>query len=147
MQEQFSLLAPSHGYEYFETCRECGAAFQVYGALEEGFLTGPEKFDREFGEGDIRARLPWMDEPYKSGILELYKNVWGPLCRKYGCSYANLFEAWTMAQFEDISLLTGFRHRESIEDTVKCFDIELEEEDIKTLNSTARKVQVKTLDK
>lgn len=135
VQEQYSLLAPFHGQDFFPVCKETGTTFQVYGVLEEGFLTGPEHLDVEFGKGDIRGKLPWVKEPTRSRIHDLYKNVWGPMCEKYGCSYANLIEAWTLAQYEDLSLLTGFRRRKTIEDTVKCFDIKLEEKDFDTAES------------
>ncbi|MGI6212387.1 MAG: aldo/keto reductase [Anaerovoracaceae bacterium] len=147
VQEQFSLLAPFHGREYFDTCSKYGTTFQVYGVLEEGYLTGPEPFRKSYGKADIRARLPWLNEPYKSGILKLYDEVWKPMCEKYGCSYANLFEAWTLSQYDNLSLLTGFRRRKTIEDTVKCFDVRLEEDDIRTLNETVKPVQVDKVDK
>lgn len=147
VQEQFSILAPFHGSEYFPACSRYGTTFQVYGALEEGFLTGPEHFRNKFGKNDIRTRLPWMTEPYRSGILKLYDEVWTPMCEKYQCSYANLFEAWTLAQHDDLSLLIGFRHRKTIENTVKCLDIHLEKEDLQTLSDTVRGVQVRELDK
>lgn len=147
VQEQFSILAPFHGEDYFPACRKYGTAFQVYGVLEEGFLTGPEHFEKRFGKNDIRTRLPWMKEPYRTGILKLYEQVWKPLCEKYHCSYANLFEAWALEQYDNISLLTGFRHKETIENTVKCFDVHLEPEDIRLLNNTVKGVQVKELDK
>lgn len=147
VQEQFSVLAPSHGEGYFDACRRHGTTFQVYGALEEGFLTGPDRLNRTFDADDIRARLPWTSEPYKSGIAKLYDEVWAPLCEKYGCSYANLFEAWTLAQYENLSLLTGFRHEETIRDTIKCLDLELEQSDIEKISETAKPVQVEELDK
>ncbi|MGI6177935.1 MAG: aldo/keto reductase [Eubacterium sp.] len=147
VQEQFSILAPFHGTDYFPSCSRYGTTFQVYGALEEGFLTGPEHFESKFGKNDIRTRLPWMTEPYRSGILKLYDEVWTPMCEKYRCSYANLFEAWTLAQYEDLSLLTGFRQRKTIEDTVKCLDVRLSDDDIRLLSETAKGVQVKVLDK
>lgn len=100
-----------------------------------------------FGKNDIRTRLPWMTEPYRSGILRLCDEVWKPMCEKYQCSYANLFEAWTLAQYENLSLLIGFRHRETIENTVKCLDIHLEKSDLQLLSDSVRDVQVKVLDK
>ncbi|MFU0842562.1 MAG: putative oxidoreductase [Burkholderia sp.] len=147
VQEQFSILAPFHGNDYFPACRKYGTTFQVYGALEEGFLTGPEHFQQKFGKNDIRTRLPWMTEPYRSGILKLYDQVWKPMCEKYQCSYANLFEAWSLAQYETMSLLIGFRRRETIENTVKCLDIHLEKADLQLLANSVRNVQVKVLDK
>jgi methylglyoxal reductase len=147
VQEQFSILAPFHGQDYFPACQKYGTTFQAYGLLEEGFLTGPEHFEQHFGENDIRTRLPWMTEPYKSGILKLYDQVWKPLCDKYNCSYANLFEAWTLAQYENLSLLTGFRRKATIENTVKCLDLQLEQADLDLLSSSVKDVQVKVLDK
>ncbi len=147
VQEQFSLLAPRHGREYFPACREKNVTFQAYGILEEGYLTGPEKFDLHFGKNDIRTRLPWMQEPHRGRILTLYREVWEPLCRKYGCSYANLMEAWTLAQHESMNILTGFRRIQTIQDTVKCLDLKLEAEDLDLISRTAVPAQVSQLDK
>ncbi|MGI6590392.1 MAG: aldo/keto reductase [Eggerthellaceae bacterium] len=147
VQEQFSILAPFHGRDFFPACRRHRALFQGYGILEEGYLTGPEHLDVSFGAGDIRMRLPWATEPYKSGIRRLYQEVWSPMCEKYRCSYANLFEAWTLAQFENSTLLTGFRREASIRDTVKCLDLSLDAQDLAALDETASAVQVRTLDK
>lgn len=69
------------------------------------------------------------------------------MAEKYGCSYANLFEAWALSQFEGMSLLTGFRRVKSIQDTAKCVGIGLSKEDIASLSETARPVQAKDLDK
>lgn len=147
VQEQFSLLAPFHGQDYFDTCTKYHTTFQTYGVLEEGFLTGKEAFDRQFGGNDIRMRLPWITEPYKGKLLKLYDDVFTPLCEKYHCSYANLFEAWSLAQYDHMSLLTGFRHKETIRDTVKCLDLHLSKEDLETLRTAVKDVQVKVLDK
>ena len=146
VQEQYSLLAPYHGMEYFPTCEKHGTTFQVYGCLEEGFLTGPEALDREYPAGDVRGKLPWVHEPYKSGIRQLFEE-WKPIVEKYNCSYSNLIEAWTLKQFPNTSLLVGFRREETMRDTVKCFDIDLTDEEVKFLNESAKDVQVKELDK
>ena len=147
VQEQYSLLAPYHGQDYFPTCDKYGTTFQVYGALEEGYLTGPQSFDRTFEKGDIRARLPWTEEARRNEILRLYREVWTPLCEKYGCSYSNLFQAFTLSQYPNLSLLTGFRRVESMRDTVKCLDLKLEDADIRLLAETAKPAQVRVLDK
>ncbi len=147
VQEQYSLLAPSHGESYFPACTKHHAAFQVYGALEEGYLTGPDHLYRSYKPGDIRARLPWNTEPYQSGLKKLYDEVWTPLTEKYHCSYANLFEAWTLNQYDNLSLLIGCRHPETILDTVSCLNLSLKQEDLQLLSETAKPVQVKELDK
>lgn len=146
VQEQFSLLAPYHGYDYFPTAKKQHAVFQSYGALEEGFLTAPEYVDRSFPVGDIRGKLPWIHEPIKSAIHNLFQ-VMQPLTAKYNCSYSNLVQAWTLRQFPDLNLLTGFRHVESIENTCHSLEIKLSDEDADMISKTAMPAQVKELDK
>ena len=146
VQEQFSLLAPYHSYDYFRTIKDTDTVFQVYGALEEGFLTRRDKVDQSYPKTDVRGKLPWFHEPYKSGIHTLF-DVMKPMREKYNCSYANIIEAWTLAQYENLNLLIGCRHAETLEDTCKCLNVKLTEEEIALLNETAKPVQVKELDK
>jgi len=146
VQEQYSLLAPYHGVEYFPTCEKCNTTFQVYGALEEGFLTAPGYVDRTFPKGDVRGKLPWIHEPIKSAIHNLF-DVLTPLTEKYNCSYSNLVQAWTLMQYPSINLLTGFTRRETMENTCKSLDIVLSAEDAELIGNTAKPAQVMELDK
>lgn len=147
VQEQYSLLAPKHGESYFPSCTKHHATFQVYGALEEGYLSGPDHLERTYGAGDIRSKLPWNKEPYLTNLKKLYNEVWTPLTQKYHCSYANLFEAWTLRQYDNLSLLIGCRHARALLDTAKCLDVNLSSEDLHLLSETAKPVQVENLDK
>lgn len=146
VQEQFSLLAPYHGMDYFPMTKKHGTTFQVYGALEEGFLTAPEFVDRSFPKGDVRGKLPWIHEPVKGHIHRLFE-VMQPLTEKYGCSYSNLVQAWTLAQYPDLNLLTGFTRPETMENTCKALDICLSKEDAEALFAAAKPAQVMELDK
>lgn len=146
VQEQFSLLAPYHGMEYFPAVNQRGVTFQVYGALEEGFLTAPDYVDRVFPKGDVRGKLPWIHEPIRSHIHKLF-DVMTPLKEKYNCSYSNLVQAWTLQQNHGINLLTGFTRPETIEDTCKSLDIQLSREDAALIADAAKPAQVMELDK
>ena len=146
VQEQYSLLAPYHGEEYFETAKKHGTTFQVYGALEEGFLTEPNFVDRFFPKGDVRGKLPWIHEPIKGNIHRLFE-VMKPLTEKYNCSYSNLVQAWTLKQYPNLNLLTGFRHTETMENTCRSLEINLSDEDVRLLSEAAKPAQVKELDK
>ena len=146
VQEQYSLLAPYHGEDYFPACKQHGTTFQVYGALEEGFLTDPAVLERSFPKGDVRGKLPWQTEPIKSAIQKLF-SLMRPLAEKYGCSYSNLVQAWTLRQFPNLSLLTGFRREETMENTVRSLNIPLSDEDAALLLEAAKPAQVKELDK
>ena len=128
VQEKFSLLNDAKR-EYFATCDEYDAVFQVYGSLEEGILAGTKTLNTVYGEGDIRSRSKWMKEPYRTRLLQMAEKL-SPLCEKYSCSYANLIQAWTLAQNDRINLLTGFRHPETMIDTCKVLDLSVTPEDL-----------------
>ncbi len=146
VQEFFSVLSPFHGRDYFSTCRKYGTTFQVYGVLEEGFLTGPAFLDKEFRKTDIRSRIPWNAPEKKEGLRKAFE-LWRPLLEKYGCSYSNLVQAWALSQYEKMSLLVGMRRSSSVEDTVKCVDINLSAEDIAFMEDSVKSIQETVLDK
>ena len=147
VQEQFSLLAPYHGLDYFPTAKKQGAVFQVYGALEEGFLTGPDMVDRSFPQGDVRGKLPWIHQPIRGEVHRFFDQVLTPLTEKYHCSYANLVQAWTLAQYPGLSLLTGFRRPETMVNTVRSLELQLEPEDLDRITQEAKPAQVREIDK
>lgn len=147
VQEFYSLLSPYHGGDYFPTTDKHGTTFQVYGALEEGFLTHPDFVDKTFPKGDVRGKLPWIHEPIKGNIHTLFDQVLTPLTKKYNCSYANLIQAWTLAQYPNLSLLTGFRRVETLENTCKSLELVLDSADIALMSEAAKPAQVPVLDK
>jgi methylglyoxal reductase len=146
VQEFFSLLAPFHGRDYFPVLADHGATFQVYGALEEGFLAAPETVEKDFPATDVRGKLPWVKEPYRSGIRGLFQ-VMAPMAEKYNCSYANLIQAWTLRQFPNLSLLIGCRRPDHLQDTCKCLDFSLTDQDAQLLTQAAAPYTVEVLDK
>lgn len=147
VQEFYSLLSPYHGGDYFPTTDKYGTTFQVYGALEEGFLTHPDFVDKTFPKGDVRGKLPWIHEPIKGNIHKLFDEVLTPLTKKYNCSYANLVQAWTLEQYPNLSLLTGFRRVETLENTCKSLELKLDPADIALMSEAAKPAQVPVLDK
>lgn len=146
VQEFFSILSPFHGRDYFPACKETGATFQVYGVLEEGYLASPSFLERDYQGNDIRARIPWAKPEYKQPLHDMF-NAWKQLCTQYGCSYANLAEAWALSQYENMNLLVGMRREKTMLDTVKCLNVGLRPEEIRFLEDTVRKIQVEVLDK
>ncbi len=141
VQEQFSLISPQHGNEYFDTCRKYGTAFQGYGILEEGFLTSSDYADREFPASDVRGQMPWTHDPQKAALHKLFESTLIPMSRAHHCSVSNLVQAWTLKQYPDLNLLTGFRHAETMRDTVKCLDISLSEQELLSITNAAHLVQ------
>ena len=70
-----------------------------------------------------------------------------PLTEKYGCSCSNLVQAWTLKQFGNINLLTGFRHVQTMENSCHSLDIKLADEDAKLLSEAAGPALAQELDK
>ena len=146
VQEFFSILSPFHGRDYFPVCDQHAASFQTYGVLEEGFLTGPEFLERRFAKTDIRARIPWVKAEYHEGLRRAFE-AWTPLCEAHRCSYAQLVEAWALAQFGRMSLLVGMRRPENVKANAAGLDVRLSPEELRLMEETVKSIQVKVLDK
>ena len=102
--------------------------------------------EREFAKTDIRSRIPWTDPEKKEGLRRAFE-IWRPLCEKYNCSFAALVESWALSQYDRMSLLVGMRKASSVEDTVRCLDIKLCDEDVKYMEEIVKAIQVAVLDK
>ena len=146
VQEFFSSLSPFHGRDYFPVCEKYNTSFQTYGVLEEGFLTGPAFLEKRFAKTDIRARIPWVEEKYHDGLRKAFA-AWTPLCEARGCSFAQLVEAWALAQFPNMSLLVGMRKSANVADTVRCLDLRLSPRELEMMEESVRGIQVAVLDK
>ncbi len=146
VQEFFSILSPFHGRDYFPVCEKYNTSFQTYGVLEEGFLTGPAFLEKRFAKTDIRARIPWVKPEYHEGLRRAFA-AWTPLCEAHGCSFAQLVEAWALAQHPNMSLLVGMRKPENVADTVRCLELRLSPEELSRMEETVKAIQVAVLDK
>ncbi|MBQ6160747.1 MAG: aldo/keto reductase [Oscillospiraceae bacterium] len=146
VQEFFSVLSPFHGRSYFPVCEKYNTTFQTYGVLEEGFLTGPAFLERSFAKTDIRSRIPWVGAEYHAGLRRAFE-AWKPLCEAHGCSYAQLVEAWALAQFPNMSLLVGMRKPANVADTVRSLELRLSPEELALIEDSVKAIQVEVLDK
>ena len=146
VQEFFSILSPFHGRDYFPVCKKYGATFQTYGVLEEGFLTSPAFMERTFVKTDIRSRIPWVQEEYKAGLKKAFE-AWEPIREAHNCSFPQLFEAWALAQYPNMSLLVGMRKPANVENNAKCLDVILRPDELAAMEEAAKPIQVEVLDK
>ena len=146
VQEFFSILSPFHGRDYFPVCEKHKVSFQTYGVLEEGFLTGPAFLERRFAKTDIRSRIPWVEEKYHAGLRRAFE-LWTPLCRDHGCSFAQLVEAWALTQYDRMSLLVGMRRPENVTANASALEIRLSQEEIRLMEDAVKAIQVEVLDK
>lgn len=136
VQEKFSLLSPGAKTSYIPTCEKLQTTFQVYGSLEASALAGREHLGRDFPAGDYRTHIPWFKDTMKPKMQKLYDAL-SPLCEKYNCSFANLIQAWTIAQSEAINLLIGVRQVKTLRDTARAVDIDIEKADLALMQKAA----------
>ena len=78
---------------------------------------------------------------------KLYPGDVRPLCEAHGCSFAQLAEAWALAQYPNMSLLVGMRRPASVADTARCLALRLSAEELALLEQSVKSIQVKVLDK
>ncbi len=146
VQEFFSILSPFHGRDYFPVCNQYRTTFQTYGVLEEGFLTSPAFMERTFVKTDIRSRIPWVQPEVKAGLKKAFE-AWEPIREAHNCSFPQLFEAWALAQYPNMSLLIGMRKPANVENNAKCLDIALTSDELAAMEDAAKPIQVEVLDK
>ena len=139
VQEKFSLLTPGAKDAYIPTCEKLGTTFQVYSSLEAGALAGRSHLGLTFPQGDFRARNRWFTDQMKPYMEQMYA-AFEPLCEKYRCSFANLVQAWTIAQSEVMNLLIGVRRVESLLDTAQAADITIQENDLAMMREYSEKL-------
>lgn len=136
VQEKFSLIDQAYR-NYFDTCTKYNTTFQVYGSLEEGILTGRSYLEKSFGKGDVRNDEGLLFGEKKKALEGLYDHL-EELASAYDCSIANLIQAWTLRQYDNLSLLTGFRRTSTMENTCKVFDINLSDKDVAYLTEIGK---------
>lgn len=146
VQEFFSILSPFHGRDYFPECDAYGTTFQTYGVLEEGFLTSPAFMERTFVKTDIRSRIPWVQPEVKAGLRRAF-DLWEQIREAHNCSFSQLFEAWAVRQYPNMSLLVGMRKPQNVADNAKCLDIVLTPDELAAMEEAAKPIQVEVLDK
>ncbi len=129
VQEKFSMLTPGAKVEYIPVCEALGTTFQVFASLEAGALTGRRQLGHVFPQGDYRSRNKWFSTQMRPHMEAFYQSL-EPLCEKYNCSFANLVQAWTIAQSDCINLLIGVRRVESLVDSARAVALAIEPEDI-----------------
>ena len=140
VQNHFSLLHRDSEEEgILDYCKENGITFFAYMVLEQGALTG--KYDKEhpFKEGTDRANA------YNDKLEELESLIqkMQEIGNKYGISAAEVGTAWAINKGTlPIIGVTKVKH---VEGVIKSKDINLTEEEIKTLEDYANKINVKTI--
>jgi aryl-alcohol dehydrogenase-like predicted oxidoreductase len=135
-QERYSLLDRNiERSGVLPWCRENDVAVLAYSPLANGLLTGKIRADRQYGPGDLRKTntrfRPENVERINATLASLQ-----PIADRHGATIAQLVIAWTIAQPGLTCALCGARDvRQAIENAAAA-DIELSEEEVRTIGAT-----------
>ncbi|CUX38397.1 NADH-dependent methylglyoxal reductase [Clostridium sp. C105KSO13] len=137
VQGKYSILDRQAEEELLPFCRENGITFQAYSPLEQGLLSG--YYTREYRPKGAQANKKWFQPEAMQKVMDMLEK-WEPLCKKYGCSIANLALAWVMAQGDYITVLNGCSKVSQIEENSKAIQIDLSKDDVKWMRSLANEI-------
>ncbi len=135
VQTEYSLWTRDVEDEILPACRELGVGFVPYSPLGRGFLTGSFGKDTDYKPGDLRVHLPRFSEDNMEENLRIVEGV-KSLADNKSCSPAQVALAWLLAQGEDIVPIPGTRRIKYLEDNIAAADVELSQEDLRTLENT-----------
>ncbi len=136
LQTEFSIWERGPLEEIIPTCRELGIGFVPYSPLGRGFLTGRFSSSDDFGDGDFRGNDPRMGERNFERNLEIVETV-KRIADGKEATPAQIAIAWVLAKGDDIVPIPGTRRRARVEENVAAVGIELNEAEIRELESVA----------
>ena len=119
-------------------CADQGITFQAYSPLERGLLTGTVTPDSVV-VGTAKESIPWFQAGKLKQVLGMI-DEFKALCVAYDCSVGNLVLAWTMAYIPGMNVLCGARKPEQVLENSLCGSLILKEEDIRYIDSLAKKL-------
>jgi len=134
VQEKFSILESKAAGNYIPLCEKNNVVFQAFSTLERGILGGKIGKDYILQKGEARTTIKWFDGKKLPHILAMLDG-WNVLCKKYGCSMANLVISFTLNYSNSLNVLFGVRRMDNLLDTAKSLDLKIQPADIEIMKS------------
>jgi aryl-alcohol dehydrogenase-like predicted oxidoreductase len=132
LQIEYSLITRTVEPEILPTCRELGIAITAYGVLSRGLISGHWSADRSTPPTDFRAHSPRFQGENLEHNLHLVERL-EEIAEEKGATVAQIAIAWVLSRGEDIVPLIGARSRERLTEALGALDVELQEDDLDTL--------------
>ena len=105
----------------------------AYSPMQRGLLTGKFSPDTKFPEGDHRKGTPFFKSENIKKVNAFLEKI-KPIADGHNATLAQLALNWTIHQPGVIVALAGSRKTKQIEENAQAADIELTEEEMKTIN-------------
>jgi aryl-alcohol dehydrogenase-like predicted oxidoreductase len=136
LQTEYSLWTRDPEEGVLATVRELGIGFVPYSPLGRGFLTGAITSPDDLAEDDWRRQNPRFEGENFERNLELVERV-KSMADDKGVTAAQFALAWVLAQGEDVVPIPGTTHAERLEENIGALEVELDEEDLRSLDEIA----------
>ncbi len=137
VQNHYSLInRSSERSGILDYCRKNGITFFSYMVLEQGALTGKYDSSHPMPEGSARAQTynPLMDK------LEIINSKLSEVASKHGVNTAQIPIAWAIAK--GTLPIIGVTGKKQVEDAVKASNVELSDDEIRTIEETADRLGI-----
>jgi aryl-alcohol dehydrogenase-like predicted oxidoreductase len=130
LQSEWSLFTRELEREIVPTARELGVGIVPYSPLGRGELTGGAEITTE---DDFRNSSPRFQGENRERNLELVNRA-KQIAEEIGRTPAQLALAWLLHQGDDVVPIPGTRRIDRLDENVAAADIELTEEQLRTLD-------------
>jgi len=139
VQSEYSIFSRDIEADVIPACIEAGASLVAYSPLGRGMLTGRFKAET-LGEDDWRLTTPrYQGEAYTANVA-LVDEI-ETLASTKSCTPAQLALAWVIGRGEHIMALTGTTKIANLKSNLGAYDVELYDDETKTLDGLADRVK------
>jgi aryl-alcohol dehydrogenase-like predicted oxidoreductase len=128
-QPPYSILRRGIEKDVLPFCREHGIGTICYSPMERGLLTGKVGPDRQFAEGDHRAKHPYFTVENRKKVIAALESV-KPIADKYEVEYAQLIVNWTFSQPGITAAIVGARNAGQATENAKALSFSLTEAEL-----------------
>ena len=137
LQSEYSLLTRDVEKEILPLCKELNISFVPFSPLARGLVTNALNIN-ELADTDFRKSLPRYQKEYEANNKSLAEGF-ASIAKAKNCSPAQLALAWVLAQGENIIPIPGTKRRKYLEDNAGAVDVNLADEDIKSIEEVLAK--------
>ena len=123
-QPPYSILRRGIEADVLPFCRGHGIGTICYSPMERGLLTGKVGPDRQFGQGDHRAKHPYFTVENRKKVMAALESL-KPIADKYSVEYAQLIVNWTFSQPGVTAAIVGARNAEQATANAKALSFSL----------------------
>ncbi len=138
LQTEYSLWSREPEDGLLSCVRELGIGFVAYSPLGRGFLSGEFKTPDDLPADDRRRWFPRFQGDNFAKNLAVVERI-KQIAERRGVTPAQLALAWVLSQGDDIVPIPGTKRRRYLEQNVQACDIELTQEELRSIDEAAPK--------